>query len=119
MLSREFLPKDDPLKKVFSQLIVPEKIRPLVMKLAHDSILAGHLGIQWTITRVTSEFFWPGLQSDIRRYCQSCDICHRTLQKGKVRRVPLERLPLIKRVAVDLVGPLSPVTDKGNGSFLR
>lgn len=47
-----YVPKDDPLKRVFSQLIVPEKTRPLVMKLAHDSILAGHLGIQRTTTRV-------------------------------------------------------------------
>lgn len=46
-----YVPKDDPLKRVFSQLIVPEKTRPLVMKLAHDSILAGHLGIQRTTTR--------------------------------------------------------------------
>lgn len=86
LLYREFLPKDDPLKKVFSQLIVPEKIRPLVMKLAHDSILTGHLVFQRTITRVTSEFLWPGLQNDIRRYCQSCDICQRSLQKGKVSK---------------------------------
>lgn len=49
-----YVPKDDPLKRVFSQLIVPEKTRPLVMKLAHDSILAGHLGIQRTTTRVFS-----------------------------------------------------------------
>lgn len=123
LLYRKFLPKNDPLKNVFSQLIVSEKIRPLVMKLAHDSILVGYLGIQRTITRVTSEFFWSGLQSVIRRYCQSCDICHRTLQKGKVSRVPLERLLLIdvpfKRVAIDLVGPLSPVTDKGNRYILK
>lgn len=33
-----YVPKDDPLKRVFSQLIVPEKTRPLVMKLAHDYI---------------------------------------------------------------------------------
>lgn len=39
-------------RMTLSQLIVPEKTRPLVMKLAHDSILAGHLGIQRTTTRV-------------------------------------------------------------------
>lgn len=40
------------------------------------------------------------------------------LGKQNLSIVPLERLPLIdvpfKRVAVALVGPLSPVTDKGN-----
>lgn len=44
------------------------------------------------------------------------------MQKGKVSRGPLKRLLLIdvpfKRVAVDLVGLLSPVTDKGNRYIL-
>ncbi|XP_061171098.1 uncharacterized protein LOC133180643 [Saccostrea echinata] len=122
LLYREFVANDDSVNKVFSQLVVPEKFRALVMKLAHDSLLAGHLGIQRTITRVNSEFFWPGLQSDIRRFCQSCDICQRTLQKGRVRKVPLERMPLIdvpfQRVALDIVGPLTPVTEKGNRYIL-
>lgn len=53
--------------------------------------------------------------SKVREYVEN-HIIHEK-KKGKVSRVPLERLPLIdvpfKRVAVDLVGPLSPVTDKG------
>ncbi|XP_065921940.1 retrovirus-related Pol polyprotein from transposon 412 [Magallana gigas] len=109
-------------EKTYSQLVVPDKFRNQVMKLAHDSLLAGHLGTQRTLARVTSEFWWPGIQSDVRRFCQSCDICQRTVHKGKIKKVPLERMPLIdepfQRVAVDLVGPLSPITDKGNRYIL-
>ncbi|XP_052692422.1 uncharacterized protein LOC128170699 isoform X2 [Crassostrea angulata] len=109
-------------EKSYSQLVVPDKFRNQVMKLAHDSLLAGHLGTQRTLARVTSEFWWPGIQSDVRRFCQSCDICQRTVHKGKIKKVPLERMPLIdepfQRVAVDLVGPLSPITDKGNRYIL-
>ncbi|XP_078336880.1 uncharacterized protein LOC144626502, partial [Crassostrea virginica] len=119
LLFREFSMNDG---RVFSQLVVPQKFREDVMRIAHDSLLAGHLGIQRTVTKVTSEFFWPGVQSDVRRFCQSCDICQRTLQKGKVSKVPLERMPLIdepfQRVAVDLVGPLFPTTDRGNKYIL-
>ncbi|XP_062610800.1 uncharacterized protein LOC134272595, partial [Saccostrea cucullata] len=86
------------------------------------SLKKGHLGTQRTLARVTSEFFWPGMHSELRRYCQSCDICQRTVHKGKVQKVPLERMPLIdepfQRVAVDLVGPLYPTTDKGNRYIL-
>lgn len=89
-----------------------------MIKLAHDSLLAGHLRTQRTLARVTSEFWWPGIQSDVRIFCKSCDICQRTVHKGKIKKVPLERMPLIdepfQRVAVDQVGPLSPITDKGN-----
>ena len=54
---------------------------------------------------------------DIRRYCQSCDICQRTIPKGRVTRVPLGEMPIIdtpfERVAVDIVGPIKPMTDRG------
>ena len=73
---------------------MPQKFSENVMRIAHDSLLAGHLGIQRPVTKVTSEFFWPGVQSDVRRFCQSCNICQRTLKKGKVSKVPLERMTL-------------------------
>ena len=42
--------------------------------------------------------------------------------KGKVSPVPLEKMPLIEtpfeRVAVDLVGPIQPVTDRKNRYIL-
>lgn len=72
--------------------------------------------------RLISEFYWPGVQADIRRYCQSCDIFQRTMPKGRTKPVPLGRMPIIttpfKRVAVDLVGPLDPRTTKGNKYIL-
>ena len=59
-----------------------------------------------------AEFFWPGVCGDVTRFCKSCDICQRTVQKGRVAKVPLGRLPLIdtpfKRVAVDILGPIEP-----------
>lgn len=67
------------------------------MRIAHDSLLAGHVGIQRTVTKLTSEFFWPSLQSDVRRICQSCAICQRTLSEGKMCKVPLERMLLIDK----------------------
>ena len=74
------------------------------------------------MTKVTSDFFFARLESDVRRFCQSCDICQRTLQKGKVSKVPLERMSLtdepFQRVAVDLLGPLFLTTDRGNSYIL-
>ena len=59
-----------------------------------------------------AEFFWPGVCGDVTQFCKSCDICQRTVQKGRVAKVPLGRLPLIntpfKHVAVDIVGPIEP-----------
>jgi len=90
--------------------------------MAHDCIMSGHQGIKRTYERVTAHVFWPGAHGDVVRYCKSCDICQRTITKGRVAKVPLEKMPLIdtpfQRVAIDLVGPIAPVTDSGHRYIL-
>ena len=55
------------------------------------------------------------------RYCKSCDViilCQKTVNKGSVPKVPLEKMPLInkpsKRVAIDLVGPIGSPSEDGH-----
>ena len=108
--------------KIFIQLVVPQQYRKMEMKLAHESILSGHLAVKRTIQKVLSEFFWPGIASDIKRFCQSCDICQCTIAKGRNTRAPLGSMPVIdtpfQRVAIDLVGPLEPRTENRNKYIL-
>ena len=61
-------------------------------------------------------FCWPGIQGDTTHYYKSCDACQKTVNKGSVPKVPLEKMPLIdkpfKRVAINLGGPIgSPSED--------
>ncbi|XP_041355427.1 uncharacterized protein LOC121373051 [Gigantopelta aegis] len=108
--------------KLFDQLVVPTKFRVKVMRVAHETVLAGHMATQKTINRVQRHFYWPGLQGDIRRFCQSCDVCQRTIPKGRVGKALLGKMPVIdvpfERIAVDLVGPMDPMTDKKNRYIL-
>jgi hypothetical protein len=78
--------------KLFNQLVVPEQFRNTVMRLAHESVLSGHLATRRTLAKVLSEFYWPGVSSDVKRFCQSCDICQRTVSKSKVVRAPLGQM---------------------------
>ena len=104
------------------QIVVPTKYRKQVMKLAHEAIVGGHMGIRKTSDRITSSFHWPGIISDVTRFCRSCDVCQRTVPKGKVLKVPLGEMPIIdepfKRVSVDLIGPVAPVSEHGNRYIL-
>ena len=104
------------------QLLVPQKLRTKVLKLAHETLLGGHLGIQKTLDRVMSSFYWPCLQSEVNLFCRSCDLCQKTTPKGRVPHVPLNKMPLIdtpfQRVAIDLVGPFSPITERRNRYIL-
>ena len=87
-----------------------------VLSLGHESIMSGHLGFQKTSDRIVSCFYWPGIVGDIKRFCQSCDICQRTEDRGSVRKVPVQITPLVEvpfhKVAIDIIGPLAPPTDR-------
>ena len=84
--------------------------------------MTGHLYTSRTASKVLAEFYWPGVQADVRRFCRSCDICQRTTPKGRTTKVPLGDMPIIevpfRRVAVDLVGPIQPAISKGNRYIL-
>ena len=112
MLYRQFTKGN----KATLQLVVPEGFREKVLRLAYETLLTEHLGIKKTLDKVVSEFFWPGVCADVARFCKSCDICQRTIRKGRVTKVPLGKLSLIdtpfKRVSVQLVGPIELRSDK-------
>lgn len=54
------------------------------------------------------------MQGDVNRYVRSCDLCQRTIPKGRVWHVPLGNMPtietLFKCVAIDIIGSLSPAS---------
>ena len=104
------------------QLVVPASLRYKIMCMAHECLMGGHLGIKKTKDKVQASFYWPGINGDITRFCRSCDICQRTIEKGKVPKVHLGNMPVIdipfKRVAIDIVGPIFPPSDRKNRYIL-
>ncbi|XP_069996525.1 uncharacterized protein [Penaeus vannamei] len=114
------VPATDSWHEVF-QVVVPTCYRPKVISLAHD-LGGGHLGIKKTLDKVLRYFYWPGVTSDVTRYCRTCDICQRV---GKPNQVippaPLKPIPAFEepfsRVIIDCVGPL-PRTKSGNRFLL-
>lgn len=118
MVYRQFKSLKD-TKVSYAHLIVHTSHREIVMRLAHEPIMLGHMGNQCTLDRVLSALYWLGITADVKRFCQSCDICQRTIQKGRVDKVPLQSMLLIdepfKRVAVDLIGLFIPELNKVAG----
>ena len=120
LLVRRYKRPEDEI--LLNQVIVPRKLRNEVLRLGHEGILAGHLGIKKSSDRILTNFYWPGIFGDIRRCCQSCDICQRTVNKGSVRKAPVQSVPWVHipfdKVAIDLIGPLYPVTNRGKRYIL-
>ncbi|PVD30403.1 hypothetical protein C0Q70_09669 [Pomacea canaliculata] len=106
----------------FQQVVVPQTLRASVLCAAHDGLLAGHAGVRATLNRVLANCWWPGVKSDTRKYCQTCDACQKTVAHGRNRPVPLVHVPVIdepfKRVAIDIMGPIHPSSNEGHTHVL-
>ena len=91
-------------------------------RFAHDTIAGDHLGIRKTREKIMSKLYWPDIDGDVARYCHSCDVYQKTVSKGTIPKVPLQRVPVVdvplKRVAVDLIGPTDPPSEAGHRYIL-
>ncbi len=101
---------------------MPAEYRSHVPSLAHEHVMAGHLGVTKTYNRVLRHFFWPRLKTDVATYFRSCPTCQVI---GKPNQVippaPLVPIPALgdpfEHVVVDYVVPL-PKTKTGNQFLL-
>ena len=121
ILYRIYKPKNNQEPEC-KQIVMPKVLRGRVLNLAHDSKMSGHFAFKRTYQRLAHHFYGRGMVSDIKRYCNSCDICQRTVEKGKVSKAPLGSMPIIdtpfKRIAIDLIGPIKPASNKGHRYIL-
>ncbi len=93
------------------QVVLPASYRSQVLILAHENVLAGHLGVNKTFQRITKHFFWPGIKSAVSNFCRSCDVCQRAGKPNQtVPKAPLNPIPVIgepfEKLLIDCVGPL-------------
>ncbi len=90
-------------------LVVPRAKAEMVIELAHSHPMAGHLGVLNTVQRIRDRFHWPGLDGEVKKFCQACPTCQRTSPR-RPPPSPLIPLPVIEvpfeRIGMDLVGPL-------------
>ena len=104
------------------QVVLPTQFRQQVLSLAHDFAWSGHLGITKTYDRGLRHFFWPGLKTDVVKYCKTCHVCQLTGKPNQmIPRAPLYPIPVVgepfERVIITCVGPL-PKTKSGNQFLL-
>ena len=107
---------------IVKQIVVPHRYRSEILSMAHDNLLAGHLGVNKTYDRILRHFFWPGLKKDVVQHCRSCHICQVAGKPNQtIAPAPLYPIPVVgepfERIIIDCVGPL-PRTKSGNKFLL-
>ena len=101
------------------QLVVPKDLQTRCLEMNHDIPSSGHLGWKRTLERISESYYWPGVKTDIQKYCESCDTCA-ARKASKTKRAPLGQLLTgapMEKISMDILGPL-PLTPKGNKYIL-
>ena len=99
-------------------IVVPEVLQNPLLMLAHD--YSGHNGFRRTYNALKRQYYWLGMRKHILKHCKSCHQCSLQnqgpgeLEFGhfNVPSVPMEF------ICMDLVGPITPQTSKGNKYML-
>ena len=95
---------------VVHQIIVPKVYQSEILKLAHESPLGGHLGINKT-HKITKHFYWPQVRHCVAEFCKTCHTCQMVGKPNpKIPVAPLKPIPAFEepfsKVIIDCVGPL-------------
>ena len=92
--------------------IPPVEERYKLIKEFHESTAAGHKGQLRSYDRLASQFYWRGMQSDVRAFVRGCPDCQIKKLDRKKTRLPLIITDTSSRSFVklccDFVGPLKP-----------
>ena len=90
------------------QLVPPRSIQEKLIHIAHTGMTGGHLGIRRTLHQLQMRAYWPGWQTDVKRYLRKCHECV-TYHRGPPKKQGLlQAFPVgepFERVAMDLTGP--------------
>ena len=77
---RHFVWEDDELQRKTGKrrvkVIQNFQVIPLLQVL-HDSLIAGHAGVNKMFQVVQQRYYWPQIFEDIRNYVKTCDDCQR------------------------------------------
>ena len=86
------------------RIVIPRKLRPRVLSLAHE----GHPGIVSMKQRLRSKVWWPGIDREAERFCKTCHGCQLVSSPSKpepIKSTPLPSGPW-QDLAIDPLGPL-------------
>ena len=87
-----------------TRIIIPSKLQPRTLALAHE----GHLGVVGTKQNLRTKVWWPGMDKALERHCRArhgCQLVARPDPPEPIRSTSLPDGPW-QDLAVDLMGPL-------------
>lgn len=87
-----------------------ETLRADIIKVHHDTPIAGHPGRFKTQELITRTYWWPGIRRDVTHYVEGCSACQRVKYHRESPHAPLHpnEVPTqpFEVISMDFIGPL-------------
>jgi hypothetical protein len=78
------------------------QLKAQVLAFVHSDPSAGHSGYEKTLHRAKRDFYWKGMQKDIKRFIRECEVCQRNKYENISPAGLLQPLPIPSRVWTDI-----------------
>lgn len=107
-LVRRFYLMEGP--EFYPQVILPKVFRKDVMHQMHDGPVGGHFGVERTLSRLQSRYYWYQMREDVTLWCRTCASCAAKARPTKTPQAPMGTVRVgapMERIAVDLMGPMN------------
>ncbi|KAA0041284.1 uncharacterized protein E6C27_scaffold128G002760 [Cucumis melo var. makuwa] len=97
--TRRFWENNGTLLTIGNRRFVPRwgALRKDVLRECHDSLWAGHPGMNRTLALVHDKYYWPKMQDDIESYVKTCLVCQQDKGEQQLSAGLLEPLPIAEK----------------------
>lgn len=102
------------------QLIPPPERRTILIRLAHEGLTGGHLGIRRTLAQLQLRAYWPGWKEDVELQLKRCVECAQYMRSKPPHQGPLQTFLVgepMECLGIDVTGP-HPTSTKGHKYIL-
>ena len=101
-------------KCTFKCLVVPKALRDPLLMLCHNK--NGHNGARRSYQALKRSYYWPNMRKEVYHHCKHCIECN--LQNQANTEKPFSHFAApegpMQFICMDIVGPISPMTSRGN-----
>ena len=102
-------------------IVIPEKLKNLVIAACHNNQLSGHQGVDRTLQRINSRCWWPFIRRDIDKFIQKCSVCTSTNIRGSTGTTENKTISYSTEPTecwhLDFIGPL-PKSRRGGNKYV-
>ena len=103
-------------------IVIPEDadLRHCLIAEAHEPPLSGRLGVYRTVGNLSEQYFWCGMECDVKRFVAGCELCQVNKVETAAPQGPLQPLPIPtlcwEHTKMDLIAHL-PLTPAGHDAI--